>query len=409
MMRPGTGAAENDLLSGNPEGATGMQAGGGGSVRSVPLRVGHIVSGDRWAGAEVQVATLLAALARIDDVSVSAIVLNPGRLVEELRSSGIDVLVVPESEHGFGPILRRVVGFVHQGGFHILHSHRYKENLLASIAGWRCGTVVIHTQHGLPEPFTGLRYLKQRLIMRLDRVLTRVATDRVISVSHEMHGRLAPTIGEERLVTIPNGLNCRNVHSKLTQREAKARLGFGPDDVLVGTAARIEPVKRLDLLIAAAKHLAQHEPKVRVVIAGEGSDLSRLRSLASSSAVGNRICFLGHRDDVHDVLRALDVFVMCSDHEGLPMALLEALYLGVPVVARAVGGVTEVLEGGTCGVLVSSADPKSLAEACMRVLSDSDLRSNLQRRGPECVLRDYSIEANAAKVATLYRSMAGRR
>jgi glycosyltransferase involved in cell wall biosynthesis len=138
---------------------------------------------------------------------------------------------------------------------------------------------------------------------------------------------------------------------------------------------------------------------------GDGSERPRLEKMAAGLGLQDRVLFLGHRDDIYDVLRALDVFVMCSDHEGLPMALLEALHLQIAVVARRVGGVAEVIQDGMSGLLVDSAEPRALADACVRLLEDSNLRRRLAWSGQSRVAERFSAERTAADVADLYRSM----
>ena len=115
-------------------------------------------------------------------------------------------------------------------------------------------------------------------------------------------------------------------------------------------------------------------------------------------------CFSGHREDIYDVIRALDIFVFCSDHEGLPMALLETLYLGVPVVARPVGGIAEVIQDGVNGVCVGSSDPNEFASACLSLLRDDSRRTALARAGAALVAEKFTARHTAEQTAALYRS-----
>ena len=101
----------------------------------------------------------------------------------------------------------------------------------------------------------------------------------------------------------------------------------------------------------------------------------------------------------------MDIFVLCSDHEGLPMALLETLYLGVPVVARPVGGIAEVIQDGVSGVWVRSAEPDDLASACISLLRDDSRRHFLARGGAEVVAKEFTARHTAEQTAALYRSL----
>ena len=370
------------------------------------IEVCHVASGDRWAGAEVQLGTLLKALARRKDLGVSAIFLNEGHLAEEARRCGIDVCVVPESRYHFFQILSKATRFLNEKNVRILHSHRYKENLLAALLARRCG-VPFHvcSRHGAPEPFTGWRRYKQDLIQALDRLVARYSADGVISVSEELRGQLMRYLPANKVVAICNGIDEEKVFSTFSVSEAKQRLGVPAECWVIGTAGRLDPVKRLDIFLAAAQQIAASQPSARFVIAGEGKEEASLRALARTLGLQDRVLFLGHRSDVFDVLRAVDIFVLCSDHEGLPMALLETLYLGVPVVARPVGGVAEVIQDGVNGIWVESCEPSALAAACLGLLHDDARRILLARAGAELIAKKFTADRSADQVAQVYRSL----
>jgi len=370
------------------------------------IEVCHVASGDRWAGAEVQLATLLKALVRREDLGVSAIFLNEGLLAEEARQSGIEVRVIPESEHNFFQVLSKATRFLHGKNVQILHSHRYKENLLAALLARRCG-VPFHvcSRHGAPEPFTGWRRYKQGLIQALDRLVARYSTDCVVSVSEELRRQLTRYLPANKVVTIYNGVDEGKVFSTFSVSEAKQRLGIPGECWVVGTAGRLDPVKRLDIFLAAAQQIAASQPNARFVIAGEGKEESSLRALACTLGVQDCVLFLGHRSDIYDVFRAMDIFVLCSDHEGLPMALLETLYLGVPVVARPVGGVAEVIQDGVNGTWVKSSEPSALAAACLQLLYDDARRILLAGAGAGVIAKKFTADRTADQVAQLYHSL----
>lgn len=370
------------------------------------IAVCHVASGDRWAGAESQLAGLLTALQRVEDLSVSAIFLNEGRLAAEARQAGVEVCVFPEAEWSFFKICSEASRFVRSKRIQVLHSHRYKENLIAALVAGRCHVPVhVSSSHGAPEPFGGRKHYKQRGIQLLDGLVARYSTDLVVSVSEDLRRQLIRHIPFAKVVTVYNGIDERQVFSALTVAEAKRRLGISPEYGVVGTVGRLDPVKRLDIFLAAAQEIVSSESNTKFVIAGEGGEEQTLRRLTHDLQLDEQVLFLGHRDDVFDVLRAMDVLVFCSDHEGLPMALLEALYLGVPIVARPVGGIAEVIQNGVSGVFVDSADPRALAEACVNVLRDADGRKRMAEVGIRLVSAKFTAGNSAAEVARLYRSL----
>lgn len=388
---------------------------GAGQVRSTVSGAGrigicHLASGDRWAGAEVQIATLLKFLARDERLALCAILLNRGRLAQAIEQQGIPVMVIPEDRTSFRGIIREAARFLANRRIQIIHSHRYKENLVGAWLARRCNIpCCVRTQHGLPESQRGYRALKQGIILSLDRFVARHATERVISVSMEMTRQLARNLPSQKIETITNGVDVEGFHSRFTTEKAKENLGIAPERPVIGTAGRLEPIKRLDIFLKAAVEIAKNRPNAAFVIAGEGCEEASLARQALALGIDKRVSFLRHRDDVEDVLRAFDVLVLSSDHEGLPMVLLEALALGVVVVARAVGGIPEVIQDGTNGILVDSADPRTLAEACLGVLTDRARTERLIRAGIESVEKNFGAARTTERVAQLYLALCERR
>ena len=368
------------------------------------LRVCHIASGDLWAGAEVQVATLLRELSRRPELQLSAILLNDGRLAREVRECGVPVTIIPEDRHGFLEIAALATRELRGRGIDILHSHRYKENLLAALVARRCRIPhLVRTQHGMPEPVPLHKNPKRATLHLLDSLVARHRADRIIAVSREMTALLARRLPAAKITLIYNGIDLERVRSAMTPEQAKARLGFAGDTPVIGTAGRLVPIKRLDLLLRAAQQLAQRSPATRFLIVGDGPERQALEELAAGLGIANRVLFSGHRDDVHDLMRAMDIFTLTSDHEGLPMALLEAMALGIPVVARAVGGMVEVVAEGT-GVLVGAASA-DLAAGYQGLLEDAPARRRMGAAAVEHISRSFSSAATANAALGLYRSL----
>ena len=396
-MSPGNPRAEVKAQSRSPQRE---------QIVSAKVNVCHVASGDRWAGAEVQVATLLKNLAKQPGLELSAILLNPGRLAEEIRNLGVESLVIPENETGFFGLLLKAAEFLRSKRISVLHSHRYKENLLASLLARRLGIpALVRTQHGSVEPQRGLKELKRKLIHGIDGLTARWNADCVIGVSAELTQRLVRDFGAEKVRMVPNGVDVEQVKSCLTIAEARQRLGIPPDCFVLGTAGRLEPVKRLDIFLEAARRIAEQHAATRFIVAGDGSERTRLTTLARDLGVAERVHFLGHRNDIFDVLRAFDIMVLSSDHEGLPMVLLEALALGVVVVARNVGGIPEVIQDGISGVLVATDSPAAVAAGCLELLADEDRRQRLAQEARNRVIQEYSATMTAERTAQIYRSV----
>jgi L-malate glycosyltransferase len=376
------------------------------SARAIPISVCHIASGDAWFGAEAQVANLVRELSRRRELAVSAIVLNHGRLAEELASCGIDVKVISEREKTFSQVVAEAHSFVRSRNAQILHSHRYKENLISALLRFADRRIsLVRTQHGRPEALKGREGVKQSIVHTVDRVTARYACDKVIGVSSQLSSYLHRYISSQKVVTIPNGIDLGRAKCTLTRAEAKRRLHTAANEPVVGFVGRLERVKRLDLFVETAKHLADRLSPARFLVVGTGREESRFRELVLASGLDNRFLRLGHRTDTNDLLRAMDLLLITSDHEGMPMVLLEAMALGTPVVARAVGGIPEVLTDNQTGWLVSSEKPEVLAEVCLRVLEDDFETQRISHAAREVVERQYSAARNADQVLKLYRSL----
>lgn len=342
---------------------------------------------------------LLRQLAADTALSLSAIVLGEGRLGEELTNCGIETALIPRASGRFVASFREASRFLRGKRVDVLHSHKCKENLLAFLLARRFGVpFLVRTQHGLPEP----RTLKDRAVYRMESMTARYAS-RVICVSSELKQRLASNVSGERLTVIRNAIDLTRVQSRFTAAEAKMRLEISPECQVAGIVGRLEAVKRVDLFLDVARYLSRELPSARFLIAGTGREEAALRDSLRGSDLERRTLFLGERDDIYDVLRAMDLLLITSDHEGLPTVLLEALALGVPVVARNVGGIGEVISDSVSGRLVNSADAGTIASASLPLLNAGALRSRLISNGLKAV-RTFSAVKNAANYMHIYQS-----
>ena len=371
------------------------------------ISVCHIVTADLWAGAEAQIATQLAKLSAERDLLLRVIALAQGRLGQALRNAGVEVNVVSSPHGRFTSCYREALRFLRNKRIDVLHSHKSKEHILALLLARTLSVPhLVRTQHGMPEP----RTLKDRLVYGLAR-RTASSASRIISVSSDLSRHLERYTDPQKITIVPNAVDLQHVKSPLSREAAKRTLGIPERVPAIGTAARLEPVKRIDLFLAVAQHLSAQcvlhaVPAPVFVIAGDGSERRRLQQLITHTSLHDKVFFLGHRDDVYDVVRAMDLLLITSDHEGMPTLVLEAMALGTPVVSRRVGGVPEIIDDGVEGVLVNASDPPLIARACLPLLTNLELACRLTEAAHEKIIRNFSAEANALQVAEIYRSLA---
>jgi len=369
----------------------------------------HLVSGDLWAGAEAQVDLLLARLSARNDVEVSALVFNEGRLSERLASHGLRVAVTPERGQSLGALARGAAELIADTGATVIHSHGYKESFVGVAARLSIPRsrrpFHVRTQHGAPEVVAPSPGLKSRAYLALDRLVVRHAVDRVIAVSREIEARLAARVGASRVTRIVNGIEAPVVDA---ERAARARrlFGAGGGALLVGAAGRFQKVKGYDVLIDAFG-LVPLSIDARLVLFGDGPERAALEARAGAHPDPSRVVFAGHVDDIASGLAAVDLLVVPSRHEGMPMTLLEGMALGRAIVASNVGGIPEAVVDGVSGVLVAPEDPAALAAAIVRLLGDAALRERLGTAARERALAEFSADRMARETAALYHELTG--
>jgi glycosyltransferase involved in cell wall biosynthesis len=378
----------------------------GKSMKDSRISVCHISEGGAWAGAEVQVVTLLRALSKCSEIDLHAIALHEGRLAHELRSSDVAVQVVSEQDKSFPKVISESWAFVKSRNIQVLHSHNYKENLLA-LSLSRVGNVrhLVRTEHGHPEPYSVIRNPKHWCALTADRLAAKYGGAQIVSVSSDLGEYWKKHANPRNVTVLRNAVDLERVCSNFSPVEAKQRLGIPGDSFVVGIAARLECIKRHDLFIATAKYLSERIPKSNFVIAGGGRQKESLQQLILKSGLQERVTLLGERNDSYDVLRAMDILLICSDHEGIPMVMLEAMALGVAVVSRKVGGIPEVIRGGVNGILVPSNNPADLGSACLSIFKEPCLRANLMKIACDEIHRQYSAEKHARTIVELYQSI----
>jgi glycosyltransferase involved in cell wall biosynthesis len=370
------------------------------------ISICHVAVGDLWAGAEVQLKVLLSKLVRRADIDLSVILLNEGRLEEEIDALGIPVRVFPESRWGSGKIFLELVREFKKSNIQIIHTHKYKDTILAAPAAKLCGIPhVVRTVHGLREPFQGLQSLKMSFYKAIERIVHRYYVDSIIGVSSQIE-RTYKAEGERfRVTCIRNGIDLDGRSIQADKRRTRKDLGVDSETCLIGTIGRLTPVKGVPYLLQAARKLLRQGANVKVLVVGEGSIRSDLMAQTRDLGISEHVVFLGHREDTDALLQALDIFVLPSLSEGIPMALLEAMAASRAVVASRVGGVPEIIEDGVEGFLVEPMDVNSLTERCLRLIQSPDMAQKMGQTARARVERDFSAENMAHRVALLYTEL----
>lgn len=370
------------------------------------IRVCHLISGDLWAGAEVQAFTLIRSLSAVTDLKISAVILNEGKLAEKLREEGIEVSIIDERKHNFFKIKSLLARMLEGKKIDILHTHRYKENVLGGLVKNRCEIKgLIQTVHGVQEGFSGIKQLKMKFYMNLNDDLTRKRFSKVIAVSQDIAGRLREKFGDQKVVTVHNAIDTSLIKISRSAEEIKRELGISEDLAVIGTAGRLVPVKGYDLFLKVAKLILGKHPRTTFVIAGDGPLKEELCEMVDSLGIGANVVFTGFRDDVLDLVNAFDIFLVTSVHEGIPMSVLEAMAMRKAVVSTAVGGIPEIIEDNISGLIADPGNTEDLAERCLSVLEDHELRSNIGRNAERRIVLEFSTDRLRERVIRLYKEI----
>jgi len=372
------------------------------------LRICHLASGDLWAGAEVQIASLLGSLHCFADLQVSAIVFNEGRLMEELRKIGIPVTLFDESRMGSFELFSALKSHWRQTQPDIIHAHRYKEHILGVLAAKLShNPAVIQTYHGLEENLHGIAALKMTVYAGLNTVVTNLFGQGVIGVSEDIAARLRRRLPFTQVRCIRNGLDVERVASTVDGALLRKKLGIPPDAFVVGSVGRLSPIKGIEDLIKGFGLLTRDSAanSVWLIVVGDGPLRASLNQLAKEQGVAGNTMFLGERRDVYDLMRAFDVFALPSLHEGVPMVLLEAMAIGVPIVASGVGGIPEVVTDGQEASLIPAQDPQAMMKALRVLQSSKELCERMIEVARYRVETQFSICVTAGLVRDFYREL----
>jgi glycosyltransferase involved in cell wall biosynthesis len=306
--------------------------------------------------------------------------------------------------------LRQLIGMLQSQRFDIIHLHSSKAGFLGRLAARIAGgsAAVVYSPHGLS--FLGNRSPAERqLYLALERIAGRLC-DRIIALSASEHQIIAQAglISHDRIVQIENGIPPIALPAGFDRAAMRRTLGQPDDAPLIGTVARLSSQKNPRLFLEAAAQVLRDQPAARFVWCGGGE----LRAMASAYArelgIDEACCFLGHRNDAHQVLAALDYFWLTSDYEGLPLAPLEAMALRVPIIATDVVGTRDLLASGA-GLLVPYGDAAALATATIRLTRAPERAAALGAAGYTYFLANGTAERMLGALEQLYCQLVAER
>ena len=372
-----------------------------------PIKILHLVRSLQVGGLEKLVLEMCRRAQGRQDVQMAICSLVAGDGIAELDTyRSVRTFTLPHSyeQSKFGAF-RALVRLLRAEKPDVLHTHNLAAQFYgAPAARWAGVPIVVCTRHGIGQKKVwGNRFLTS-LVWRM--------ADQMVPVSEDAGQALADVYGISRDKTrvILNGIDTDAYRPSPGPHDAdRLRLLGVAGRPVVGTVCRMMAYKGIETLLDAFALVRREAPEAVLVLVGDGPDRAKFEEHARTLGLGESARFLGARNDVRDLYPLLDVFVLASWLEGIPLTLLEAGACGVPAVVTAVGGMPQVTDNGAAGVLVPPKDAAALAAGILSVHTQPELAARLSLAGRQRVVEHFSLDRMTSDYVAFYRELYSRK
>lgn len=360
------------------------------------MRIMEIVSGTALNGAIQHCLLLTRHLARRGH-AMTLVCRPQSWIAAQLAADPVEVIF--SDLHRWPPDeLRRIASVIRQRRIDLVHTHMSRAHFFGVLLRWFSGAPCVATAHN-------------RLIQ-----LHWMFNDLVIAVSEatRRYQQTRNLVRADRIVTIHNFIDDRPPTELSPEVRSRIRASLAADEssLLVAVIGHVIPRKGLIYLIRALPEVSEAIPGVRVAFVGQRLDVAyaaRVEATAVELGLADRIVWTGQRSDVPELMAAMDLCVMPSLEESLPLVLLEAMAAGLPVVGTTVGGIPECVVPEETGLLVPPADPHALAQAMIALLADPDRRRRFGEAGRQRVRNHFSCQSQVAAIEAAFQQVLRRR
>jgi len=368
------------------------------------MRILHLISSSGLFGAERVVIELSKSLRWIDDcqpiVGVIKSLRNPHtEIVEEAKSNGLRTIIFSCEGKFDIKTISEIRKFVKRDKIDLIHCHGYKGNFYGLLASK--GTLpTLTTNHNWLT-----KHWKLKIYCFLDSLWIR-HFDRVVAVSEEIKGEMVKyRVPEEKIAIIDNGIDIERFNREIRTEDIRKEFGLTENIKVVGTIGSLEFEKGHIFLLKAAKEVLAFNREIKFLIVGEGSLRKLLEDETINLGIEKEVIFTGYRRDIAEMLAVMDIFVLPSVKEGLPMVILEAMASKKPVIATKVGAIPKVIQNEENGIVIEPQDINGLRDAIMNLLNDEEKRNLLGCKGYYKVKKEFSSEIMSKKYFMLYREL----
>ena len=331
------------------------------------------------------------------DVSVLCL-RDLGEFAQEVTNLGLNVFHLPQKRNGTDYFsFVRVAKILKREKVDVIHTHNILPFTDGTIGGMIAGVRrIVHTDHARSFP-------DKKRYMFAEWLMSQFA-HKVVGVSEHTTENLIrfEKISRSKTMTIVNGIDGSKYDIVIDKDKKRRELGLKETGPIIGACVRLTEQKGISYLLEAVKRVKPQFPDISVVIAGEGPLERTLVQQGRDSGIDRDVFFIGPRSDVPEILKLLDIYVLPSIWEGLPMILLEALAAECPIIASRVGGVPGIIQHGVNGSIVEPKDPEALAAEIIRVLKDRRLRDQYTSKGLRVFREKYTVEVMTRKYESLY-------
>lgn len=354
------------------------------------MKVIHLIGGGDVGGAKTHVLFLLKELGKY--INVKLISLRAGKFADDARTLGIDVEVVNSGNIFFD--IKKVVRIIKEGGYDLIHSHGAKANVFLLAAKRRTGlpgVTTIHSDYKLDY----MHSLYRRLTIGLINSIALRFIGNYITISKNFRNMLVNRkFNPSDIFILYNGMNFSEQGKKYTRHDLIKKFGLpiSEDNVIVGIAARLYPVKSIDTIIKAADIVKDKIPSVKFLIGGDGEDRKQLEELAKGLGLSDTVFFLGWLDDPNELMSCVDISVLSSLSESFPYSILEGAKFRKPTISTDVGGIPDLIIDGKTGFLFKPGDYNKLAQLIEELSSDRQKRIEMGENIYNKASEEFSLE-----------------
>ncbi len=371
------------------------------------MRVVHIIGGGDVGGAKTHMLYLLKELSH--HMEVKLISLRPGVFADDARALGIDVTVI-KSANIFSDI-RKVTRIVKEGRYDIVHSHGAKANIFSLAASRRAGLPTVTTVHS-DYRLDYMHSLPKRMTIGLVNSIALRFIKNHIAVSNNFKEMLiSRNFSPLDIYVLYNGMDFSQPEVQYSRHKLldKYKLKIDDDNVIVGIAARLYPVKSIETIVRAAAIVKAGNPNIKFLIGGDGEDRKMLESLTAELGLLDTVFFLGWQDDPNEIMSSIDISVLTSISESFSYSILEGARFKKATISTRVGGIPDLIENGKNGYLFEPGDIKHFAELILDLSADEKMRTEMGQRLYEKALTEFSVESMGKTQIRIYEGILAKK